>query len=121
MSEPMDPILAGIYGTDDGMQKLASAGHQPKNLYELATALTHEEGQPLEKTAAAQKGVFEELVSFDQSGRAVAHSIFNDLEKAASEGSPEELIEFLGLAQQAAAPSSQREMLEAELRRRAAR
>ena len=117
-TDPMDPVLAGFYGTDPEMQKHAQAGSMPRNLHELATALTHVEGQPLEKTASEQRAVFDELVSFDQSGRAVAHSIFNEMEKAASEGSPGELVEFLGL--QEPAPTD-RAALEAELRRRITR
>lgn len=85
----MNQILAGIYGTH-GHEKVASEGGQAiHTLSDLALALVVEqmpEGSDLEKVASAHAPILENLEYYDLAGRAMAHSEFSEMEKAASEG-----------------------------------
>lgn len=93
----MNEILAGIYGTG-GFDKTASvSGEGEMTLSDLALMLTveqHDEGTDLEKVASVHNEVLDNLVAFDRAGRAMAHSEFSEIEKAAHEGNMEPLEAF---------------------------
>lgn len=85
----MNQIIAGIYGTG-GHEKVASEGGEHiATLSDLAILMTVESGintDNLEKVASAHSSVLGDLVSYDRSGRAMAHYEFSQMEKEASEG-----------------------------------
>lgn len=94
----MNAILANIYGTHE-MEKTAAAQKGPQNLSDLALLLVYDEddhGSDLTKVASVHKQAFEQIVSFDRAGRAMAQAEFSELEKAASEGNMEPLQAFFG-------------------------
>ena len=93
----MNEILANIYGTG-GFDKTAAASEGlPQNLSDLSLMIIsadHTEGDDLEKVASAHNQLLDSFVSFDRSGRALAHQEFLDMEKAASDGNAEALESF---------------------------
>lgn len=94
----MNELIAGIYGTG-GHEKVASeeGGQAISSLRELATAEVLASGvntKDLEKVASATQARLEDLMSYDRSGRAMAHYEFSQMEKEAAEGNPEALELF---------------------------
>lgn len=85
----MNQIIAGIYGTG-GHEKVASeGGEHVSTLSDLAVLIAVESGvdtDNLEKVASAHASALDDLISFDRSGRAMAHYEFSQMEKEASEG-----------------------------------
>ena len=120
----MNEVLAGIYGTG-GFDKTASvSGEGEMTLSDLALMLTvdqHEEGTDLEKVASVHNEVLDNLVAFDRAGRAMAHSEFSEIEKAAHEGNAEPIEAFFAdVAEDEEDVEKQalRQAIEAELSRR---
>tara|TARA_Y100001970_G_scaffold173796_1_gene212231 strand:- start:176 stop:553 length:378 start_codon:yes stop_codon:yes gene_type:complete len=123
----MNELIAGIYGTN-GMDKTASENEAGiHTLSDLALALVVEsEGdtEDIEKVASVHEGLLDHMVSFDRAGRAMAHSEFAEMEKQASEGSPEAIHEFFSdvsdeeVAESDVDTAALREALVAELQRR---
>ena len=93
----MDPHLSNIYGTG-GFEKTASAeSGLAETLSDLALYIAHsisEEGEDLEKVAQAHNYILDELVAYDQAGRALAHAEFEELEKQAQAGDTTGLEQF---------------------------
>tara|TARA_B100000085_G_C18257643_1_gene396713 strand:+ start:75 stop:452 length:378 start_codon:yes stop_codon:yes gene_type:complete len=93
----MDPHLSNIYGTG-GFEKTASAeSGLAETLSDLALYIAHsisEEGEDLEKIAQAHNYILDELVAYDQAGRALAHAEFEELEKQAQAGDTTGLEQF---------------------------
>lgn len=93
----MDPHLSNIYGTG-GFEKTASADSGlAETLSDLALYIAHsisEEGEDLEKVASAHNYILDELVAYDQAGRALAHAEFEELEKQAQAGDTTGLDQF---------------------------
>ena len=121
----MNEILAGIYGTG-GFEKTASvSGEGEMTLSDLALMLTveqHDEGTDLEKVASVHNEVLDNLVAFDRAGRAMAHSEFSEIEKAAHEGNTEPIEAFFADIVEEdgedAEKQALRQAIEAELARR---
>ena len=126
----MNIVLAHIYGTHGGLEKTAAElpegvtiDQLPQNLHDLALALVSNgsEGEDLQKVASAHKAVFEDLVNFDSAGRHIAQAEFSEMEKAAAEGDPSALLEFLSVDEEVDQKAQIRAAIQAELQRRAAK
>lgn len=93
----MNQVIAGIYGTG-GHEKVAyETGERVATLSDLAILLATESGvdtSDLEKVASVHESTLGDLISFDRSGRAMAHYEFSQMEKEASEGNTEALEAF---------------------------
>lgn len=116
----MNQVIAGIYGTG-GHEKVAyETGERVATLSDLAILLATESGvdtSNLEKVASAHDSVLGDLISFDRSGRAMAHYEFSQMEKEASEGNTEALELFfadVGTSER----DQMRQAIRAELARR---
>ena len=126
----MNILLANIYGTHGGLEKVAhelpegvQAEDLPTNLSDLALLLIADEsGDDIEKTAEVHKDVLGNLIEFDSAGRHIAQAEFSEMEKSAAEGDPSALEEFFADADEAPSEADQRaavvETLKAELKRR---
>lgn len=93
----MNQIIAGIYGTG-GHEKVASEGGETvATLSDLAVLMTAEFGvdtSDLEKVASVHQSVLGDLISFDRSGRAMAHHEFSQMEAEAANGNAAALEAF---------------------------
>ena len=117
----MNQIIAGIYGTG-GHEKVASEGGDAvATLSDLAVLITAESGIDtgnLEKVASVHESTLEDLISFDRSGRAMAHYEFSQMEKEASEGDFSSLEAFFSDLDEG---TSERDALKAAIRDELAR
>ncbi len=93
----MDPHLTNIYGTG-GFEKTASAeSGLCETLSDLALLIAqdiHDENADFEKVAHAHNEILDTLAAYDQAGRALAHSEFEELEKQANAGNTEGIDQF---------------------------
>lgn len=123
----MNEVIAGIYSTA-GHEKVASVegGDAVATLSDLALLLAIEAGTPqddLEKLASVHEEILNDLVEFDQSGRAMAHYKLSEFEQKAAEGDPSELEAYFADLLPAEEPektASLKERALAELLRRQA-
>lgn len=93
----MNQIIAGIYGTGGHEKVAAEGGEKIATLSDLALLMAAESGidtNNIEKVASVHKSALDDLVSFDRSGRAMAHYEFSQMEKEASEGNTAALEQF---------------------------
>lgn len=114
----MNEILAGVYGTG-GLEKSASEGG-PTTLADIANAFAQEAvgDDDLEKVASAQGEILENLVAFDQAGRAIAQNEFSKMEKMAFAGDPSAIEAFFDGPAQEDEVSDPRAAVLAEIERR---
>ncbi len=124
----MNVLLANIYSTHGGLEKVAAelpegvtSDDLPDTLSDLALMIVSDDDGDLQKTAAAHENVLGSLIDFDAAGRHVAQAEFSEMEKAAAEGDPSALEAFFAnvdgateIDQRAAA----KQAIQAELARR---
>jgi len=124
----MNILLANIYSTNGGLEKVAAQLPQgvtvdqlPGPLSDLALMIVSEDGVDLQKTAQIHRSVLDDLVEFDAAGRHIAQAEFSDMEKAASEGDSSALEAFFAAADgspEAEQRAAAAEAIKSELRRR---
>jgi len=119
----MNQFIAGIYGTRGHEKTAAEGGEKIASLSDLSMLIAAEAGTDtgdLEKVAAVHDSILKDLISFDQSGRAMAHSEFSEMEAEAAAGDSTALEAFFADIGQQSKTAALKEAARRELARRAA-